>query len=344
MNTVHLEPVLNKDRLDQKAEYQYTISVLNDSKDDVIGMHRSNIPFKVRGMSLQKPTYNTITVRTTHLFTSSQAAADAANLLHERFVQTKQFISQDSRIIYDYLMGGQVNQSWVMIKIDRTVSTKVLKEKGSLYIGELDLMLYADTYTEPLIHPYSKHAVSVQEGNQIAQQCAASVGIVIEIIDNDERISRRFGYMCNQVIELPVAKDTEKESGVYLHQVNNGTSECIRYELDQMESLGIYANHEEAMTNGKPDLMRQKEVTELKKELEISKIENDRARITYETRIGEIKANHEEYMRQQERKRYETKDHYEEKSYSRKNDYEGLKVGAAALAIVLSIVAIAKKA
>lgn len=341
--SIYVEPNLNTSKLDDRSGHQYAIQVLNDSKDDIVVMHRDNIPFQVRGASLQLPTHNRITIRTTYTFYTPQAVADTRNLLHDRFVQMKQFVSKDSKIIYDILMSGHTNHQFSHIKIDRIVSVKDLQQQGCLYINDLDIMLYYKDYNKPMVHPYSEHAIRTMDGEKIAKT-SEGIGIMVQIVDNDEKIARRFGYMCNKIVEVPIIHDESKQSGIYVHHIDNGQSSCIKHDLSEMEALGLYPSEEEAATNGKPDLIHQKEMLELKKKLDIAKAERDRVEVENNARITAIKEEHEEYMREQERKRYETKDHYEERSYSRKNDYESLKVGAAALAIVLSIVAIAKKA
>ncbi len=342
--SIYAKSMFNGSKLVENPGYQFSIQVLNDSKDDVVAMHRCNIPFKAHGVSLQTPTHNRITIRTVHTFSSLQAVTDTRNLLHERFVSMKQFISEDSRIIYDLLMGGQANQHWAAIKIDRIIQMQDLNQAGSLYVTDLDLMLYSKDYRKDLIHPYSEFANCAQEGEGVAQQHPYTAGMVIQLVDNDDKIAKRYIYLANQIVEVPIIQDKSRQSGVYVHLIDKGLSGCTRHELSDMESIGLYPTIEEAETNGKPELVHQKVVTTLKQQLETSKIENDQARVEYEAKISQIKQDHEEYVRNIERERHKTKDAYEERSYQRKSDYEGLKAGAAMLAIVLSVVAIAKKA
>lgn len=342
--SVYAKSVFNNSKLVENPGYQFSIQVLNDSKDDVIGMHRCNVPFKAHGVTLQTPTHNRITIRTVHTFSSVQAVTDTRNLLHERFVSMKQFTSEDSRIIYDLFMGGQANQHWAAIKIDRIIQMQDLNQAGSLYVTDLDLMLYSKDYKDKLIHPYSEFANSAQEGEGVAKQHPYTAGIVIQLVDNDDKIAKRYIYLANQIVEVPIIQDKSRQSGVYVHLIDKGLSECTRHELSDMESIGLYPTIEEAETNGKPELVHQKAVTMLKQQLETKKIENDQARVEYEARISQLKQDQEEYLRNLERDRHKTKDEYEERSYRRKDEHEALKVGASILAIVLSIVAIAKKA
>ena len=81
-SSIYVDPKHNASKMDDRSGYQYSIQVLNDSKDDIICMHRGNIPSIVRGASMQMPTHNRITIRTIHTFYTPQAVSDTRNLLH----------------------------------------------------------------------------------------------------------------------------------------------------------------------------------------------------------------------------------------------------------------------
>lgn len=360
----YIKPSLNKNRMEERYQYKYDVQVFNDSRYDITMMNRNNVPVLIQGIPIQTATHSMVTIRTTHTINNAKTFSDIRNKINESYQQHGQFLSEDAELIFHVLNNGQANTNNAVIRIDRQVSINDLMRQGCLYINDIDLMLYYENYTGAMVHPYSEYAVNNVPGENIAKVSCTS-GIVIQIVDNDEKIAKRFVYMADRIIEVPIITDSSRRSGMYLYDINNSESDLVFCELDELEKHQIYPTEEQAKTHGKPDLIHEKEIKRLKQESELKELESkkriqelkeeyeikraeaaiadDERKRQQESEIARIKLDYEEKMRQKDYERQSTKDHFDERSYSRKSDYESIKTAGIMFTVILSIAAYLKK-
>lgn len=358
-----------------KSDFKVEMSYCNRSTSDITMVTRDNLPITLPKLKAVN-SYNDIVIRKTYCFNSYYRITELLTTLQDIYVKCKQYPSEDVRLIYQAINKqppNNRNANIAIVHIDRYIDTKEIIENGCIYSVDADVALYHGVANHTMLHPYSQKALSEDEPREVIKQLPRELtGITLQIVDNDNYVSQQYAYCFNELYDIPIIKDDSRDNGIYVSRINRDSLSTQQYPLSGLKDLGIYPNKEEAMTNGQIDLIHQKEVGELKRKLEKEALQNkqtiqdlqreadERKRIAedakhkleleaderkrvHEAELNKLKLQHEEDMRELEKKRYETKDHYEHRSYERKESTETLKTVGILVASILSITALIKK-
>lgn len=305
------------------ADFTYQVVCLNNTNQDITIVFRDNLP-----ITYHRPTTPSIgdkefVVRKTYTFSGHLRITEVANNLHTLMMNEKDnVISEDLTIIYkalhDYLRMNSIAK-FTSIAIDREVDLKQLEGNNGCYLSELDIMVYDGKYRPDMIHPYSIKAKSQNAFNDLVEDHNC-LGITVEIVDNEDMIAARYMYFADRVFEMPIKKDGERHSGVYLTSNDRGAPRTEYCTLEDMANrFGIQPTAEEAITGGNPELIHKNRLRELDIEANVSKAQQ-------QIEISESKRELLKLQEKQERIALEQKQRYEELSLRLKREAEEQKL------------------
>lgn len=388
MITRHYNPEINDGNdFHLKADFKMEMCYFNRSTTDITVVGRDNLPLILPKLSGNSSGYRDIIIRRSYTFSSYHRITELISTLNDIYAKNREFPSEDVRLIYGALQKqppNNRNANIAIVRIDRRVDVDDIVKHDSLYSVDLDIMLYHGVANHTMIHPYSQKALSQEDTRDIIKQLPRELaGLTIQVVDNDNIISNQYAYCLGEIMDIPVIQDSTRDNGLYISHIRNDEVTTHKHDLSQTNDYGIYSTKEDARTNGKPDLVHQREVTELKRHLEREtllnkqkqqelqseiderrkeseseaenrKRENDKYRYEqelladerkrkHEEEINRLKIRYEEDMRKLEQERHETKDKYDARSYERKDSAETLKTFGVLLATGLSIFAIVQK-
>lgn len=355
------------------APFKFSQFYINNSDIDVIIILRNNIPIRsIAGSSGYKKA-NEIIIRNVYSFQNINIINDTLNNLSQT-MKTYAGDSKELSEIRDILLNKSATASGLHrfsgscdITIDRTVRIPELVSKETVYIPESDIVLCAKSLNVACPHPFSNEGSTLASYSSLINQIRTSASVNIDIVDNENNISKRYLYVAKKVIELETLKDPTRTSGIYVTNVAHGLGRqpivnTKFHELENAQSeLGIFPTIEEAETGGDPNKIQAAKVAELQKELEISKYHRELSILENKTKLDAANNELENFKAQNARLREEAEirkmqrdealrereeamkyrsmnrdDYYEERSHRRKESLEMLKyipafiIGAAA--------------
>jgi hypothetical protein len=351
INFHYTEPILNlnTETAENGAAFSVKQYYINNSNENVVVVLRNNLPIICNKNNQLFTGARYFIIRTVYHFKSFASIIDTINYINEvinAHGETKDLVIIKNTLINAY--DTDRNCGNVSLCIDRRIDILEIKSNGSTYIPEADLLLQYNKLDVTIPHPFSKNGHAIAEYHKVAEEKKVT-GIFIELIDNENNIDKRYMYVANQVMEIPVTKDKTKQSGVYFTKAVNNKFNDVHikpefYSFDQaIDYLGLYKTQEEAKTGGDPKLVSKARLTELEQNLADLKHNNQVDQINKQAIISNLnieleKAKAEAIRAKQEaeinkHKRddfYDTKskerDHYyESRSYERKDTHEMIK-------------------
>lgn len=287
VNFFHTGPKHNNDinSLENSSDYRSTQFFINNTQDDFTVIYRNNLPLFVSKASSGFQSGKEFCIRTNYHFHSNTRILTTITHLGE-YIKNSTERQEDLDIIYKALVTAYNNDSRVnslTITIDRRIDITAVKQKGSVYIPEVDMVLQVGQPDLDKSHPYSRDGRAKAEYVDFILDKKVS-GILMELVDNEQNHKSRYLYAALQVIEIPSIQDKTRASGVYFSKVEyNGLEEVhIKphyYTLEEAEKvLGLYRTKDEAITGGNPEFLtkklnqeRDEKLTELKHDLDIAK-------------------------------------------------------------------------
>ena len=369
-----LRPVI--DAREQSFEFTQQLSFINHTNHDITIVLRDNLPITLHRAPNISEMSKSFIIRKLYRFESFTSLNDVINNLNTLLSHRKDNTShEDLLLIYKSLKDQQRigrMTSIAHVNIDREVNIDFLISKGYCYMPEMDLMIYHGKYAIDMIHPYSVSGLSETVFESIDRSDSAT-GIMFEIIDNENSLSTRYASIGKRVVEIPVKKDPERPSGVYIIRKigDEVTTEICSLE-EMAEKCGIHRNVEDAITSGDGELLYKLKLKEAENAANESKIQYQKEAADAKSRMLQLqeeydvkaaklkqdseeqtaklkreqeqqKLKYEEELRQGELERQKTKDYYENRSYDRKDGSETIKTVGILAAAALSIWAVARK-
>jgi hypothetical protein len=357
----YAKPIINvhTDTGEAGAEFKLTQFYINNTNENVTVVLRNNLPIYCPKHRHTLTGATTFTVRNVYQFNSYAVVVDTINQITN--VINAHGETEDLKLIKDVLVNAYDNDrncNYARVCIDRKIDILDIKSNGSLYVPEVDVLLQYNHLDVSVPHPFSKNGHAIAEYHKLAEEKKVT-GIFIELVDNENNIDKRYMYVANQILEVPVTKDKSKESGVYFTKAINNKFNDIHikpefYTFDEaVDYLGLYKSKEEAATGGNPQLVSKVKLAELEEKLQHLKHSNqiDQAekqalisQLNHELELAKaevIRTKHEAENNKHRRDDYydsrqkNRNDYYEDRSYQRKDTHEILKyIPGIALGIV----------
>lgn len=204
----------------------------------------------------------------------------------------------------------------------------VMDKGGVLYLQELDVVVSLHDLQHLPPHPGMTVDFNVAFEERIAGMQSATAGMMVGVVDNEERFGTRFINVNGFVCRVTAVRNALQASGIYLHVPGNvdRKGEILFYELNSSNEsecpIRFYATQAEAEAHG--DVFKEAE-----KAWEREKQEMEREIVTLKS-VNEIKS-------------LERKDYYEDRSHERKDDSEHLKMFVASAGIIGGAITIISK-
>jgi hypothetical protein len=322
----------------------------NNTNEDVVVLLRNNLPIRVpkhvTGFSHGK----TFNIKTAYTFNSHNTIIDTINGSTE-ILKNYSTQNEDLHLIKTALLNNYNNDrhtNYCCVVIERQVDLQTLKQDEVLYMPECDTLLCFRNIDLSKPHPFSENGQAISEYHKFISNRKVS-GVFVELIDNENNIGNRYMYVAKQLVEIPARKDPNKKSGVYFTKAVNDKFDDIQiqpefYDFDNSEDyLGLYRTKEEAMTGGNPDNISKVELKQLEQKLLHAKLEHDREKVIRDREVSELQRNLEISKLETLRAREEAdrakvvradaydqrskirEDYYEDRSYQRKDTHELIK-------------------
>lgn len=358
----YAKPIINvhTDTGEASAEFKLTQFYINNTNENITVVLRNNLPIYCPKHRQTLSGATSFTIRNVYQFNSYAVIIDTINQLTN--VINAHGETEDLKLIRDVLINafdGDRNCNYARVCIDRKIDILNIKSNGSLYVPEADVLLQYNHLDVSVPHPFSKNGHGIAEYHKIAEEKKVT-GIFIELIDNENNIDKRYMYVANQILEVPVTKDKTKESGVYFTKAINDKFNDVHikpefYTFDEaVDYLGLYKSKEEAATGGNPQLVSKVKLAELEEKLQTIKHNNQIdqaekqsliAKLNHDLELAKaevIRVKHEADINKHQRDDYydskqktrsdyyderdkKRDDYYDSRSYQRKDTHELLK-------------------
>lgn len=339
---------------EHSASFRFSRFFINNSPQPITVVLRNNLPIKTTKMPsgyIQRR----FAVRTVYHFNGKQSIINTINDIASA-TKYRNMEKKDLNIIYGLLVKGLENNkdiSHISITIDKLIDSEQIKEQGCLYYPELDLLIYEGDYNPKIAHPKSEEGKTLEALNGIVNERKIS-GVLVEIVDNEFNIRKRYMYAANHLIEINAKKDGSRASGIYFTTADHDRLGDIHIEPkhytfeEAEEKLGIHRTKEEAITAGNPELLlkaksqereaellaskanvellrNELKMEEMKRTEEIAKIKHEQEKILNElkARIHELEADAVERRRNYDllKEKYEKKKAKRERRKAKEDDH-----------------------
>ena len=309
------------------------VSYYNNSQHNLVVLDRDNIPTRLNGHDPAVALENTVTVQTKYQYANHNAFKENVQLL-ESLGERYKMISENHFILkklFLQLKEAPYCTGAMTIMIENKISLENFIGNAHVYDPSTDVMLVDINHWGKFVHPSSPEYEEAVPVNKYIGDKKAS-GILVEIVDNSQRIAKRFFYCAGDVIPVSPHTDKARSDGVYLTKfINQSTGEIDttgeRYDLGQAESVvGLFKTEEDARTNGAPDTLIRQHETMLRKELmdkthEIETVKRDalaqEARLKEEARERDAQLQREEYQRKRQAEEYAERQRSEDERRAR---------------------------
>lgn len=271
------------------VDFRISQFYLNNTDQDVLVLHRNNIPIKVDRSSGGFVGMGSFSIRTVYHFNTRSRIIDTiTNLTNYR--ELFKMNEEELIVVHETLKKAfqeTRDLSFLDIVIDKDVPIRSIRDQSAFYIPEADVVICDSRSFLKYPHPYSKEGLALAGQHSFIETAHVS-GVFVELIDNDNTIKNRYMYVAKQLIEIPARQDKNKTSGVYFtvaqfDRHNEVKLAPLCYSFDEAENvLGLYKTREEAYTGGNPELLSSAEETRIKKELADAKTALERQHLETE--------------------------------------------------------------
>lgn len=286
-----------------------TIDFINITPHQIVIIDRQNIPVILpaapTGTLMNPPR---LEVRSHYQFFDSESIREmkaAVNYINTQLAT----IGEERKILKDAITEADQNGQTrhLCFTSIRKIPLEDLQNTNSLFDQASGFVVTINGAHLVSVHPESVEGRMV--GNYEDYVKSRPVGILFEIIDNENMIKERFTYACNTVLRLPAIKDINRTSGIYVSNIRDvgqttSITDTICYTLlDAEKKFGLYCTKEEALTNGNPELIAKSlvertklELEEFKNKVSIGESENRQLESEYKRRLLLIESEQKEKM------------------------------------------------
>lgn len=350
---------------DKNALFTVTQNFVNETSKEIYVINQNNFPVCISNRDVRYTPKNKFSIRTIYTFKNKHSISKTILALdtmidnlnkYKSLAQIEKEANEGTnelvivrKLLSDYNSrtgvvlshsGNAFNETngYCHIQIERVLRESELLNHRSVFDPDLNLLFIYDALDPNMLHPRSEEGITVRNAMSDHKVVNTSFSMNIDIVDNENNISKRYLYAGKEVHEIPTIKDIDRESGVYLSNVvKHGKypeATCLkRCSLDKAsEELGLYRTMEEALTGGDAKLLVEervtalKAVTEIKKaETEVKKADNiDKSEI-YAGRKYDREDVRSEVDETTKIRSLQRNDYYEERSHHRKDSIESVK-------------------
>lgn len=260
----------------------------NESDYDVVVVNRNNIPFTIprstsrRGFGRKQH----FGVRTTIVVRGNNYINDFHHQLKTAAV-TLPLTSANLKKLESDVREALENNPHVNhyhLAFDSVVDVEQFGD-NDIYLTDTDYLLVGAKDFGKSAHPFSED----KKTQRYLQQCVGPrevAGVLVEIVDNQRVMTKRYMNVGNSVVEIPVVIDPQRKDGVYRSLFTyelgvNKTNKIDCYKFEEAdEIIGLYKTKEEALAGGDIEAKyklalkdKERELTQLKHEFEQRRLE-----------------------------------------------------------------------
>ena len=266
----------------------------------------------------------------------------------------------------------------VKITLEYPLSLMELKKYGgSVYYGELDLVVSLDPPTTVIPHPYSERGRRANIATAVMPEGSTDMfGYSVFVVDNHGQYGPRYLNIGGKVYRVSPVRDPIQNDGIYITSSRPVDGdlfepgvEVLHYSFEGAEeSVGLYKTFDEALNLGDLNTARKETLAKmeqdnlvLQRDLNLTKSKHAAEQAEQDRRMKDMVAFHErekfEMTQKQaeieaaakkrelleEQRRAEMKDYYEKRSLERKDSSEVVKVLPAIIVGIGAAVAVLLK-
>lgn len=342
---------------------------INRTASDVVVSLRNGLRWSVAKIAINEkdPTtrhYRDFIIRNTYRADKSTFPALQSYLLsHDALTAPSEEFELFKKAFLAQLTGPEIQH--IVVHMDYVIKREELNERPHLYVSICDTMLSTTSIVNAEPHPYSTEALMKAGISSMADQyfkdtdIQSGLGVVIELIDNDNSIGSRYMYFGQTTHTLRPTTSLAKTQGVHFTVIDPSKTTPVSSTHmafgEAEEVLGLYRDKETARIKGDHEGAKKQEIAELTHQANVSKLALQRQqqeaqekefeflrdkqaqdaeilRLQTELHRLRISADHEKVLRE---------DYYDRRSHARRDSTELIKfipsLIAAGLAIYIGI-------
>jgi hypothetical protein len=352
------------------ASIKKTYSYYNESALDISVIERDGVILECRGKGIVAHFQNLFHMTTVYEFMNTDvfnstfmSTKHSPNIYSSKDRGLEIFLEACNSVLSDH---GPSMSSYI-IEIHRCIDIGDLRNGKGIYVPEMDILVCDRQMAHQFRHPLGERELMSKHLNNIIKGQKVS-GIMYRIVDNEHKIDKRFTMVGNELLELPIQRDKNSGDGVFISYFKSNDEGGIEVRHEHLGlnhengQLGVFHTAEAATSNGRPDLMLQKKIDELKHQkvdaelqLSLQNKEHEKEVLRIRQQLLESEARSKEIEREARelkdkielqavirKDRYEEihskrQDHYEERSHSRKDNTEWVKTAGVVLGTALTV-------
>ena len=273
-NRSYSPEVVNGTYITNSQSHYRTTDFLNLTQHQVVILDRQNIPVILppapSGTTMNPPR---VEIRTHYQFFDQRTIQETGTHITNMNTQLEG-LGEDRKILLDQINMPVTNgiRNSVSFTTVRKIPLKDIEITNLLFDQSSGYLITLDNRHLTSVHPESLEGKMVGSHDQYVK--ARPTGLLIEIVDNENLVKERFTFACNSVIRIQAILDPDRLSGVYVSTIRDigqsiSVTDTERFSLLEAEvRFGLYRTHEEAQTNGNPELIAKHLVERTKLELE----------------------------------------------------------------------------
>lgn len=275
-----IEQVYELNNSEVHAPFRKSTYYINHTSEDVVVVHRNNLPVSIRKAEAGVIVTKFFIVRTVYKFQNSQEIVETINMITEY-----QKLNGDNNIelnaIKDMLTEAFNNNRSLRnceIIIDAKILTSTLNKLKVVYCNTTDLLLMSKDYHANINHPYSAEGRTFQQFKDMDIDVKHS-GVIVEIVDNESSYGKRFMKIGKDYIEIEPRTDSSRSSGVYVTEMHSKdglfSTKSISLNInDAQEKYGIYPTREQAVSEDQVEQLSKQKLLVAQNDLERTRTEN----------------------------------------------------------------------
>jgi hypothetical protein len=262
--------------------FRKTTFYINNTTEDVVLVHRNNLPIMVRKAPVGVIQSKYFVVRTIYKFQDSSEIVETINMIsqHQKLNGDN---NSELRIVKQVLTEAFNNNRTLHsceIVLDNEIRMSILQDRNVAYNVDLDILFMYKDYKANIHHPYSAEGRTLQQFKNMGVDFNhIGSGLIIEIIDNDNKFGKRFMKLGKELINVEPREDSNKASGVYVTEFKTKdgqpTVSVVNLDMsDAEEKYGIYQTAEQAMTEDQVEQLSKQKLLIAQTNLEEMKTRN----------------------------------------------------------------------
>lgn len=257
---IHVDFDRNQTQIEENsAKFKVIDYFENNSAYDLVIIPRNNVPVFLT-KNIRPPTQNQrLSITRRYKFKDVEALRETYKLMKE--FRVHHGCEHNELKIFESILRANNADTNRNPKFDIDVRYEIhldrFDDNGAIYDRRTDLTVCLSNKYHYLPNPYSEIGRGHEEYTNYINS-KKGTGVFIEIVDNNNLITKRFTYIANELKEVYPIQDSTKENGIYITRFCHEKNGDIKMEvqvltLDEGENIGLYPTREEAITNGKTD-------------------------------------------------------------------------------------------